>query len=170
MLECREFINADEIARGLSPFQPETAAIEAGRIMLARMDHFIDAGQTFAFETTLASRTFQDRLRTAANAGYRVTLIFFWLSSVELACERVRQRTKEGGHSIPEEVIRRRYRRGLVNLFEVYLSLADKAVVIDNSEGSSEIIAVKTGTPDFIPTDHVRFNQLYDEYQRTISR
>ncbi|HEY0299061.1 MAG TPA: zeta toxin family protein [Arachidicoccus sp.] len=102
ILSCKEFVNADEIAKGLSPFQPEKVAIEAGRIMLDRIDELIKQEVDFAFETTLATRTHATRLKKARKQEYLVTLLFFWLRDVELANERVRIRVSEGGHNIPE--------------------------------------------------------------------
>ena len=133
ILDCKEFVNADEIARGLSPFQPESVAFEAGRIMLHRIDNLLLEGENFAFETTLASKTFASFLRKAKKSGYQLTLLFFWLNSKELAIKRVATRVKEGGHNIPEDVIRRRYDRGLMNFFELYLPIVDNWMLIDNS-------------------------------------
>jgi predicted ABC-type ATPase len=109
MLNCDEFINADEIARGLSPFNPDKAAIEAGRIMLAKINKLIQCHLDFAFETTLSSKSFANTIREAKQNGYQTTLVFFWLDTVELAIERVKTRVLEGGHNIPSDVIVRRY-------------------------------------------------------------
>jgi predicted ABC-type ATPase len=103
MLQCKEFVNADEIAKGLSPFQPEKVAIEAGRIMLKRMQELLAAGYDFAFETTLASKSYANTIKQAQLNSYYVTLIYFWLNSPELAIERVKERVQNGGHNIPEE-------------------------------------------------------------------
>jgi predicted ABC-type ATPase len=133
ILDCKEFVNADEIAKGLSPFQPETVAFEAGRIMLERLDSLLLADENFAFETTLASRTFVSFIKKAKALDYEVTLLFFWLSSKELAVNRVKTRVEEGGHNIPKDVIERRYDRGLINFFELYLPLVNHWMIIDNS-------------------------------------
>ncbi len=133
ILDCREFVNADEIARGLSPFQPETVAFEAGRIMLNRIDELVRAGESFAFETTLASRTFVRLVQDARQKGYETTLLFFWLNSIELAIERVKIRVEEGGHNIPTPIIERRYKRGLSNFFHLYGEVVDNWMFIDNS-------------------------------------
>jgi predicted ABC-type ATPase len=133
ILDCKEFVNADEIAKGLSPFQPETVAFEAGRIMLERLDSLLLADENFAFETTLASRTFVSFIKKAKALDYEVTLLFFWLSSKELAVNRVKTRVEEGGHNIPKDVIERRYDRGLINFFELYLPLVNHWMFIDNS-------------------------------------
>ena len=133
ILDCKEFVNADEIAKGLSPFQPEKVAFEAGRIMLQRLDDLLLANENFAFETTLASRTFASFINRAKALDYEVTLLFFWLSSKELAANRVKTRVAEGGHNIPVDVIERRYDRGLLNFFELYLPLVNNWMFVDNS-------------------------------------
>jgi len=135
LLACREFVNADEIARGLSPFQPETVSIQAGRLMLARLQELLAAGETFALETTLATRHYVRFIAEARAQGYTVQLIFFWLNSPELAIERVKARVREGGHSIPEVVIRRRYVGGLRQFFSAYRTAVDGWVLMDNSNG-----------------------------------
>lgn len=120
LLEVREFVNADEIARGLSPFQPEKVSIEAGKIMLRRIDDLIGQKQDFAFETTLSTRSFVGLIRRAKSVGYTINLIYYWLDSVALAKERVRIRVAEGGHNIPEETITRRYYAGIRNFIHLY--------------------------------------------------
>jgi predicted ABC-type ATPase len=130
LLGCREFVNADEIARGLSPFQPEKVAIEAGRIMLSRIDSLINSKQDFAFETTLSSKWYVRTIERAKANGYFVTLVFFWLEKVELAVERVKIRVTEGGHNIPEEVIRRKYSEGNIeDLSGILLSCTSQFVI-----------------------------------------
>ncbi|HCZ35623.1 MAG TPA: zeta toxin, partial [Cytophagales bacterium] len=143
ILDCREFVNADEIARGLSPFQPEKVSFEAGRIMLHRIDELMAVGENFAFETTLSTKSYKERIVSAKALGYNVTLLFFWLRNVELAKERVKTRVKEGGHDVEEVVIERRYIRGIVNLFDLFLPLVDDAMIFDNSEGLPLLIAEK---------------------------
>jgi predicted ABC-type ATPase len=101
MLNCKEFVNADSIAIGLSPFKPESAAIEAGRIMLHRIDQLINEKMDFAFETTLAAKSYISLIKTARNLGYEVSLLYFWLSSPEFAVSRVGKRVEKGGHNIP---------------------------------------------------------------------
>ncbi|SDX91341.1 AAA family ATPase [Hymenobacter psychrophilus] len=141
LLGCREFVNADEIARGLSPFQPETVSVQAGRLMLTRLRELLAAGETFALETTLATRHYLAFIREARQRGYAVHLLFFWLSSVEAAVERVRVRVLEGGHNIPEEVIRRRYELGLRYFFGRYRNAVDNWTFVDNTHGRPERIA-----------------------------
>lgn len=120
MLNCKEFVNADEIARGLSPFQPEHVSFQAGRIMLNRINELMEEGPDFAFETTLSSITYLDLLKKA-KLKYKVILFFFWLESVDLARERVKKRVILGGHSIPDDIIERRYFRGIKNLPNFFL-------------------------------------------------
>lgn len=128
ILDCKEFVNADEIAKGLSPFQPEKAAIAAGRIMLDRIDELVSEGVDFAFETTLAAKSHVTRIKKAQNQKYMVTLLYFWLKDVELAKERVLIRVSEGGHSIPEATIIRRYYAGIRNFFGIYLPICDNVM------------------------------------------
>lgn len=123
ILDCKEFVNADEIAKGLSPFQPEMVSLEAGRIMLNRIDELITQGVNFAFETTLSTRSYRGKIDEARKKGYRITLLFFWLQNTELAIERVNIRVLEGGHYIDPEVIERRYSRGIKNLFDIFFPL-----------------------------------------------
>jgi predicted ABC-type ATPase len=141
MLNCKEFVNADEIARGLSPFQPDNVAIEAGRIMLSRIKVLINQNVDFAFETTLATKSYVHFIREAQSKGYIVTLVYFWLNSPELAIERVKTRVISGGHNIPEDVIRRRYHAGINNLSKLYLPICDYWLIIDNSDLYFQIIA-----------------------------
>lgn len=143
LLNCKEFVNADEIARGLSPFQPENVSIEAGRLMLKRIDELINSNQDFSFETTLSTKSFINTIEFAKSKGYYVTLIFFWLESVELAKDRVRKRVSEGGHNIESEVIERRYKAGIKNLFKLYFNKVDSLLIYDNSTAESELIAEK---------------------------
>ncbi|PXV68794.1 putative ABC-type ATPase [Dysgonomonas alginatilytica] len=141
MLECKEFINADEIAKGLSPFQPEKASIEAGRIMIRRMEEMLRLQQDFAIETTLATKSYVSFIKKAQKVGYFVTLLYFWLSSPELAIKRVEDRVKAGGHHVPQDVVRRRYRAGAQNLFTLYTPIADYWLVVNNSENPFCLVA-----------------------------
>jgi len=114
MLQCNEFVNADEIARGLSPFKPEAVSFQAGRIMLKKIDQLIQEDVSFAFETTLSTLSYLKTIEMAKKKGYKVRLFFFWLNDSTLAIKRVKKRIKEGGHSIPEDIIERRYNRGYI--------------------------------------------------------
>jgi predicted ABC-type ATPase len=139
-LGIKEFVNADEIARGLSPFNPEGVSFEAGRIMLNRIHQLFTERKDFSIETTLSSKNYFAIIKEMKGMGYAVTLIFLWLRNVEIAKYRVAKRVSEGGHNIPPDVIERRYVRGLQNL-EKYCSLADSWFVYDNSLGEYELIA-----------------------------
>ncbi|MCR6639540.1 MAG: zeta toxin family protein [Sporocytophaga sp.] len=141
ILNCKEFINADEIAKGLSPFQPETVSIQAGRIMLNRINELLNSKASFAFETTLSSKSYVNTVKEAQEAGYIVSLVYFWLNTVDLAIERVGIRVKEGGHNIPEDIVRRRYKLGIRNLFERFIPIVNYWMVFDNSRDSSVLIA-----------------------------
>jgi predicted ABC-type ATPase len=140
MLDCKEFINADEIARGLSPFQPENVSINAGRIMVERMEGLLARKSDFALETTLATKTYVKFIKHAQDEGYFVTLLYFWLNSPDLAVSRVADRVRSGGHNVPEDVIRRRYKSGIHNLFSLYTPISDYWIVIDNSEVPFKLI------------------------------
>ena len=144
MLDCNEFVNADEIAKGLSPFQPETVSFHAGRIMLERIIELIDLEVDFAFETTLTTISYKNTIELARQKGYKITLLFFWLNDVKLAIERVATRVSEGGHNISEDVIIRRYFKGLTNLTNVFIDICDYWIVIDNSTSPYKFIATKS--------------------------
>lgn len=130
---CQEFVNADFIASGISPFAPRTAALEAGRLMLKRIHALASHRHSFAFETTLSGRGYLSLFRELKATGYKIDLSYLWLSNVQLAIQRVHDRVRNGGHSVPEEDIRRRFNRGLKNLFGDYLPLLDSWKLIDNS-------------------------------------
>jgi predicted ABC-type ATPase len=132
-LGISEFVNADVLAQGLSAFAPETVAISAGRIMLARIDELAKNGKDFAFETTLSTKSFAPRLRKMREDGYKFKLIFLWLKSPKLNVLRVAERVRQGGHNIPTETIERRYEKGLQNFFRLYQPIADDWYFYDNS-------------------------------------
>ena len=141
MLNCKEFVNADSIAAGLSPFNPASVAIEAGRLMLLRIHELMKLGVDFAFETTLSTRSYVSLVKTAQNAGYKVTLLFIWLDSPMTASQRVADRVAEGGHNIPEDVIKRRYYRGIFNLINLYIPICDRWMVVNNKDVVPELVA-----------------------------
>lgn len=143
IMDCKEFVNADEIAKGLSPFQPEKAAIDAGRIMINRMESLLNRNEDFAIETTLSTKSYAEFIKRAHEKDYKVTLIYFWLNSVDLAIERVKARVAAGGHNIPEPTIRRRYVSGNKNLSDIYLHICDEWLIIDNSTVPPEVVANK---------------------------
>jgi len=153
ILDCKEFVNADEIAKGLSPFQPEKVAFEAGRIMLERIETLLKSNENFAFETTLSTKTYKQKLLQAKANGFKVKLLFFWLPTIEMAINRVAIRVSEGGHNITTEVIARRYSRGIENLFKIYIPLCDDWAVFDNSDETPELIAEGVNSEIIIAKD-----------------
>ena len=146
MLNCGNFVNADEIARGLSPFNPEK-------------------GQDFAIETTLATRSYVNLIRKAQSQGYVVTLLYFWLNMPSLAVERVKLRVESGGHNVSEESIRRRYDMGIKNLFHLYIPVCEYWMIIDNSNSP---VIICEGGKNITTKIHNKtlFNQLIN-YERT---
>lgn len=161
LLNCKEFVNADEIARGLSPFQPEKVSIEAGRLMLKRIEELINSNQDFSFETTLSTKSFINTIEKAKSKSYYITLIFFWLESVELAKDRVQKRVIEGGHKIESDAIERRYKAGIKNLFHLYANKVDSLLIFDNSKTESELIAEKEiENESFTIHNSQKFNKL----------
>jgi len=165
ILDCKEFVNADEIAKGLSPFQPEKVAVEAGRIMINRINDLLKEDLSFAFETTLATKSYKNKILLAKSKGYTVTLLFFWLQTIELAKGRVATRVLEGGHNIPKEVIERRYINGIKNLFSIYLSIVDEVMIFDNSHIKSNLIASKSNNSEVLIHDFKKFNQFKSYYE-----
>ena len=140
-LLVKEFVNADEIARGLSPFNPGNVGIEAGRLMIKRITELLEADETFSVETTLSSRTYLNLIRRAHAKGYMVHLLYFWLNGVELAKQRVAERVLSGGHGIAPDVIERRYYAGLKNLFAFFMKEVDVWAIYDNSYNEIERVA-----------------------------
>ena len=140
-LGIREFVNADEIARGLSPFNEASVEVTAGRLMIERMRHLVQTRQSFAFETTCAGLGHVELLRRCRDQGWRVTLLYLWLPSPQAAIDRVARRVSEGGHDIPADVIARRYWKGIANMQRAYLPLADVAAIYDNSDRKRVLIA-----------------------------
>ena len=131
-LKSNEFVNADEIAKILTPQDPQDSALKAGRLMRKRMDYLLNEGLDFAFETTLAAKTYINFIQSAQKNGYKVNLIFLKLENVKLAKKRVETRVSKGGHDIEPEVIERRFERGLDNLKE-YLKIVDTASIYEES-------------------------------------
>ena len=141
MLECSEFVNSDEFAKGLSPFNPEKAAIKASRFVIMKIRHLISKQMDFAVETTLATRTLLKTVKMAQSNGYTVTLLYFWLNTPELAIQRVKARVEAGGHNIPEETIRRRYRVGIQYFFNDYSPVCERWILADNSQIPFRVVA-----------------------------
>ena len=166
ILKVKEFVNADEIARGLSPFNPEGMAIEAGRLMLLRIDELLLKGWDFAIETTLATRSYSRLVQHAQAMGYTVHLMFCWLNSINLAEERVETRVQLGGHNIAKHVIKRRYHLGLHNLFEVFIPIVDEWMIVDNSDLPREMVAEGGIKKEDLIHNKVKFAKLKDYGKR----
>lgn len=145
-LKVDEFVNADTLAQGLSAFRPEDVAIEAGRITLARLDALASQRQSFAFESTLASRSLARRLKGLKNADYTVHVVYLWLPDVDLAVARVAERVRSGGHNVPVDAIHRRYKRGRHNFFTLYRGVADRWRVYDASSVDGPELVATGGT------------------------
>jgi predicted ABC-type ATPase len=165
MLNCQEFVNADEIAKGLCPINPERAAIDAGRIMLQKIDKLMLNKHDFAFEATLSSKSYTKTIKKARQNGYMITLVFFWLDSPDLAVARVKTRVQEGGHDVPNPVVARRYYAGLKNLFELYIPLCDYWMIFDKSKLASELIAEGYGQKDVEIKNYTIFAKINLEAQ-----
>jgi len=159
-LGIREFVNADEIARGLSPFNAESVAVAAGRLMIERIHTLVREGQSFAFETTCSGRAHAVWLRECKAAGWRVILLYLWLSSPQRAIERVARRVRAGGHAIPTDVVVRRYRTGLVNMRRLYLPLADWAAIYDNTDKELTLIAERRPEAALVVHDAARWAMI----------
>lgn len=164
-LLVKEFVNADEIAKGLSPFNPEGVAIEAGRLMLKRIDELLELGESFSIETTLATKSYVNLVRKAQEKGYMVHLLFFWLDSIELAKRRVAARVASGGHNIPIPIIERRYKAGIKNLFERFMNEVDIWVLYDNSNNKGKRIAFGGKSIPMKVIDKFTFEKI-ESYER----
>lgn len=159
-LDCFEYVNADAIAAGLSPLNPDSMAMEAGRLMIMRLRTLSNSGSDFAFEMTLAARSFAPFIIDCRAKDYTINLIYFWLQSVDLAVERVAVRVASGGHSIPEDVIRRRYQRGRINLISLYLSLCDRWIIYDNSNNDTRLVAEYRRGQQIVVYENAIWNQI----------
>jgi len=164
ILDCKEFLNAENIAQETSSLPFGKANFDSGRVMIERMDNLLNENSNFAVETTLSSRCYKSKILEAKQKGYNVTLLFFWLQTIELAVERVRIRIEEGGHDVEPDIIERRYIGGIRNLFDLYLSLVDTALIFDNSEGMYELIAEKFHNDNIIIINETKFNNLKKFY------
>lgn len=141
MLQCSEFVNSDEFAKGLSPFDPSKASIQASKYMLLKIRYLLRKQSDFAIETTLATRTLLNTVKMAQAAGYSVTLLYFWLRTPEMAIERVKARVAAGGHNIPEDTIVRRYHVGIDYFFHQYAPICERWILADNSQIPFRVIA-----------------------------
>lgn len=166
MLQCNEFVNVDEIAKGLSPFHPESVSYLAGKLMSRRVAELLERGETFAVETTLAAIVYREKVLYAQSIGYCVTLIYFWLNSPELAKERVKIRVSEGGHDVAPYLIERRYQRGLSNLFKVFLPICDNVMLFDNSDKTPHLVMGKIKDKSLEIYDQEIYDKIINSYVR----
>lgn len=158
---CRNFINADLLARGLSPLNVDAAAMEAGRLFLRQIRAQMQARRDFAFETTLSGLAYVRLMRIMREEGYAIRLYYLWIPSVALTIRRIAERVKRGGHDIPAEVARRRYRKGLANLFAHYLPLADYCAIFDNSSAAPVLVYERNGM-----TERLNHPDTFDKIQK----
>ena len=141
--DCKNFINADLIAQGMSPFSPEAAAVRAGRLVLSEIRFFSRRRETFTFETTLSGRSYLRLIRDLKKQGYKVHFFFLWVDTVGVALARVKERVLKGGHDVPQAVVHRRFGRSIRNFFVDYRVLADFWYLFDNTGTRPELIAVE---------------------------
>ncbi len=161
-----EFVNSDEFAKSLSPFDPGAASVGASRYMLLKVKYMMSHGKDFCIETTLATRSLIKIIRDARSHGYYITMLYFWLSTPELAIRRVRDRVLAGGHDIPEDVIRRRYVMGLQYFFDDYCAVCDKWILADNTEIPFTIVAEGTQEGTTI-LDSVKYQHIWEQAHPT---
>jgi predicted ABC-type ATPase len=163
IVSCRIFVNADMIAQGLSPLDTRSVEAEAGRIFLRRIAELIDSRSDFAFETTLSGRAYARLLHRLRDAGFEIALFYLWIPGVEFSAARVASRVENGGHDIPPEAIERRYLKSLRNLFQLYMPLADRTLIFDNSGEKATLIAeIKEGS------ERITNGSLYAAIKRQI--
>lgn len=161
LLDCREFVNSDEFAKSLSPFDPSAASISASRYMLMKINYLLERNDDFCVETTLATRSLLGIIERARSRGYNITLLYFWLNSTDIAVKRVKARVKAGGHNIPKDVIVRRYHMGLQYLFKTYLDACDRWILADNSKTPFKVVA--EGSKDMI---FIKDNKKYQKIRK----
>lgn len=165
MLECSEFVNSDEFAKSLSPFDPSAASVSASRYMLLKIKYLFTRKADFSIETTLATRSLLKMVKTAKANGYKVTILYLWLNSAELAIARVKERVAAGGHNIPEDTIRRRYKVGLKYFFEDYIPVCDRWILADNSKFPFTVIAEGNSSGTFIKNVD-SYGYIYSQVQK----
>ena len=157
MLDCHEFVNSDEFAKSISPFDPSEASVTASRQMLLKINYLMSMNSDLGIETTLATRSLLHIIEEARARGYKITIIYLWVESPELALKRVRSRVEAGGHDIPEETVRRRYDIGLRYFFDKYKDVCDRWVLADNSRPPFAVVA--EGAPG---RTRIRNEKLYN--------
>jgi len=165
-VKCLEFINADLIAGGLSPFVPERAAIRAGRIMTEQIRSLSVQRRDFGFETTLSGKAYIKLFKELKGKGYRIHLFFLWIASADLGIERIAERVRQGGHYIPDAVVRRRFAKGLTNFVKLYRPILDSWYIFDNSMATPKLIAFeKTGSREIL--NHEVFSKIFKSEERS---
>jgi len=165
MWECKYFVNSDEFAKGLSPFDPDKASLSAGRFMVMRIKYLLDRKEDFCIETTLSSRTLTNTIEIARQYGYSITILFFWIENVELAISRVKARVTAGGHNVPEATIRRRYRSGLRHFFEDYMPMSDRWMLADNTTVPFKLVA-QGWKKNMVVQDNIKFEAIKAQAER----
>lgn len=161
-VKCSNFVNADLIAQGLSPFSPQLVAIKAGKLVLQQIKEFADKNVDFGFETTLAGKTYLRYFWSLKEKGYRLHLFFLWIPSFQLAIVRIKDRVSEGGHDVPSEDVKRRFERSIVNFFNTYRPLLDTWLLFDNSERKPVLIAQKENLHIDVHND-ILFQKILDK-------
>jgi predicted ABC-type ATPase len=161
-VNCPNFVNADLIAQGLAPFEPRTAAMKAGKLVLEEIHEYAARGVDFAFETTLSGKSYVSLLADLKKKGYALHFFFLWLPSAELAIARIKGRVQEGGHHVPADDVRRRFIRGIKNFFNLYGPLADSWMLFDNSQTKPVLIAKRRNGDSEVVDE-----RMYEMIQKT---
>lgn len=167
LLKCNNFVNADSIAYGLSPLNPKAADFQAGRLMLDRIKHLIESKETFAFETTLTTLSYKNIFTEAKKNKFEITLLYIWLNNHKLAIQRVNERKRLGGHFVPEEIIKRRYYKGLINFYKIFKNYSDNWYIFDNSYIKPVQVASGFGKSEIRIHNKIIYKNITDTYDRT---
>ena len=158
-VKCPNFVNADLIAQGLSPFSPRSAAIKAGKLVLNQIDEFSAAGVNFAFESTLAGKSYFNLFKELKDKGYKLHLLILWIPNTELAVVRIKDRVAEGGHDVPIQDVKRRFKRSIGNFFKLYQPLFDSWMLFNNA-GSIPTLIAKTNNGQVYVIDQELFEKV----------
>lgn len=159
MWECKNFVNSDEFAKSLSPFDPDKVSLSAGRFMVMKIEYLLQRKEDFCIETTLSSKSLGRTIEIARDYGYTIIILFFWIEKVELAISRVRARVAAGGHNVPEPTIRRRYRSGLRHFFEEYMPMSDQWMLADNTTVPFKLVA-QGWKKNMVVKDNIKFEAI----------
>jgi predicted ABC-type ATPase len=166
ILKCKEFVNADSIASGLSPLNPDSVSFQSGRLMLKRIDELLNEDENFAIETTLTTLSYISLIKKAKRKNYKIILIYFWLETINLANQRIAERVKKGGHSVEKNIVKRRYYRGIYNLFNIFIPHVNEWIVFDNSGLSSEKVSENFKGIDIIVYKQDIWNNINKAYEK----